>query len=265
MADENQPGPRFEDALGEAFSRAGDGFQPTAGPRLHEVTARGRTLRRRRTAAFAGSVTAVALLGVAGAFAAGFGAAPARSGSPLDAAAAPTSAMASSPTRSTTAQPTHSNPDAIPPRPEAQPDGDEVLAVAAALLPAGFTQADAGSSKGFASFNVDDGNGKGEVEIWVAKQPAGAPDPRYDNSTALPDGSKLVVQPDASAAAGATTVWSADILHPDGTRVVVRAFNTAIDKNTGNAKAGRSTPSLTLDQLKAIATNPIWLQHNGKK
>ncbi|WP_030394314.1 hypothetical protein [Kitasatospora purpeofusca] len=265
MAEEHHPDPRFEGVLGDAFSAVGESFRPTTGPRLDEVTARGRALRRRRTAAFAGGVTAVAVIGVGGVFAAGLGAAPARSGGSVEAPAAPSSAASPVPSPSVLTRPAQANPDAVPPSAEAHPEGGEVLAVAATLLPAGLAPADASTGEGFARFNVDDGRGKSEVQVYVAKQPAGAPDPRYDYSTVLPDGSRLVVQQGAPMSGSGSVRWSVEILHPDGTRVVVRAFNTAVRRNTAKAEPGRSTPPLTLDQLRAIATSPTWLQHSGKK
>ncbi|MGV9270185.1 hypothetical protein ACWDRR_36675 [Kitasatospora sp. NPDC003701] len=275
MTEENQADPRFEDALGNALSTVGQSFRPATGPRLDKIATRGRTLRRRRMAVLTGSVAAVAVVGVGGVFAVGLGG-PARPGVLSVAADSTTVPPTLAVSQTTDARPTQSNPDAqptqstqsnsdaMPPSPEAQPGGDEVLTVVAALLPSGLAAADATTDKGFARFNVDDGNGKGEVQVYVAKQPAGAPDPRYDHSTALPDGSRLVVQ-QAPASGSETVRWSADILHPDGTRVVVQAYNTAVHDNTGRTKAGRPTPSLTLDQIRAIATNPIWQQHNGKK
>jgi hypothetical protein len=428
MGHEDQWDARFEDVVGEAFSVVGAGFRSETGPRLGEVVARGRSLRRRRMATVAGSVTALAVIGVGGVFASGLGT-PARSGSTVSqgaagAASSTSAAMKTSQTATAgppvtsqevvdnlhkllgpqaTFNPARSVPGAmsgplvadgviddgrgkaafgfdierrdqvqtqpsdltcpdkkyvpyddcsstkladgstlvllkgyeysdkrvltkdwtarffgpdgqylefqewnssqgkdapitrtdpplgfqqltalltarswqpllaripkpqlivVPPRSGAQPGRDEILSVAAGLLPTGLTEADTTGQKGFVSFNVDDGKGKGQVQIYVAKLPAGAPDSRYDNATTLPDGSKLVVQ----QTTGSDVVrWSADVLRPDGTRVVVAALNVANQRGTVGAKASRRTPALTLDQIRAIATNPIWQQHNGKQ
>ncbi|MFI8085390.1 hypothetical protein ACIF6L_31950 [Kitasatospora sp. NPDC086009] len=263
MADEDQSDPRFESGIGDAFSALGQSFHPTTGPRLDEVTARGHSLRRRRMATLAGSVTALVAIGVGGVFAVGHST-PAPSGDTVNTAALPSVTTPPPTSQSTSAQPPQANADLRPPSPEAQPGGDEILTVAAALLPRGLTVADATAEKGYVSFNLDDGHGKAEVQIYVAKQPAGAPDPRYDISTTMPDGSKLVTHQPPPSTGSDLVRWSADILRPDGTRVVVQAFNAAIHKSTVKAKPSRPTPPLTLDQITAIVTDPVWQKHNGK-
>lgn len=414
MAHEDQWDSRFEEAVGGAFSAVGESIRPETGPRLDEIAEQGRSLRRRRMAGIAGSVVALAAIGVGGVFVSGLGN-PGRTGSTM--AAAPVVTAKPSEAAKTVAPLTYQEiadnlqkllgpqatldppgrgegaggqfyvagvsddghgkaafaldldlrpagparpeelicptpyddcsitkpedgwtlvlvkgyeypdkrvltkswraslvgpdgqrlyfanwnspdqkgapmsrtdppmdfqqltslvtdpswkpmfdrmpkPKPLPPTPEAQPDGDEILRVAAGLLPNGLTEMDAYGQKGIASFNVDDGKGKAMVQIFVGKDPAGVPDSRYDKAETLPDGSRLVVQQTNST----DVRWQADVLHPDGTRVQVAASNIVMQKKTDPLRPPtRSTPPLTLDQLKAIAENPIWQQHNGKQ
>ncbi|GAA2827665.1 hypothetical protein GCM10010441_60040 [Kitasatospora paracochleata] len=424
MADEDQWVPSFEETVGDAFSVVAEEFRPAAGPRLEEVMVQGRALRRRRAAAVAGSVTALAVIGVGGVFASGLRG-PARPVASVD--GAPASATVSAPPSPSVSKPPNTTlqevvdnlgrllgphatvnpvrppkgvgsdassqlyadgvlddghgkaafaveverrpdgdtqpsdlvcpdpalvpndgctsirqpdgstlvllkgyeypdkrvltkswdahlygPDGLhlfftesnsarskdapitrpePPldfdrltalltdpswqpllarvarplplaqRPDAQPPGSEVLTVAAGLLPAGLTELDATSQTGLAVFDVDDGQGRSEVQLLVTKQPTGTPDRRYVDATPLPDGSRLLVD---RSVGGGVVRWSAEVLQPDGTRVVAAAFNTPAPHGKSETEADRATPALTMDQLTAIASSPVWRQHNGR-
>ncbi|MFF0415923.1 hypothetical protein ACFYUY_36515 [Kitasatospora sp. NPDC004745] len=129
---------------------------------------------------------------------------------------------------------------------------EEILAIAAKLLPAGLTEAKTGGQPGYANFVVDDGRGESLVEINVqdwsgGKSPAGE---IFDGVAPQPDGTKVVVRKQAGNPAG----WIVDTLHADGLRVVVAAYNSGSQRT----KATRSTAALSDDQLKAIATAAVW-------
>ncbi|MDH6137265.1 hypothetical protein P3T37_006697 [Kitasatospora sp. MAA4] len=158
--------------------------------------------------------------------------------------------------------------------------GSEILATTAGLLPAGLTERDPVGQDGSATFTVDDGKGGSLVEIEVQDWSRIPDDPTFAGATVLPDGSRLVLGPDP--AVGGTSVltrpdgsvtgvtpdpadggsdavrWMADVLRPDGTRIVVAARN-----GTGKQSSAvdRADPALSLDQLRAIATSPLWKLH----
>lgn len=75
------------------------------------------------------------------------------------------------------------------------------------------------------------------------------------NPETLPDGTRVVVRKGVGDDDGRGLVMrTADAIWPDGLRVVVSAFNSA-SQITGPT---RENPALTLDQLKAIATDSKW-------
>ncbi|MFB7476636.1 hypothetical protein [Kitasatospora sp. NPDC056184] len=132
---------------------------------------------------------------------------------------------------------------------------EEILATAAKLLPAGLKQADTGGSTGYANFVVDDGKGASMVELNVDDWSNPLSTEPFGGTETMPDGTQVKVR----KAVGNPARWVVDALHPDGLRVAVGAYNSGGPKATGS----RSTPALTVEQMKAIATSPEWKLKKG--
>ncbi|KJS54656.1 hypothetical protein VM98_17825 [Streptomyces rubellomurinus subsp. indigoferus] len=129
----------------------------------------------------------------------------------------------------------------------------EILQITAKLLPSGLRETEVNDKgDGYANFVLDDGKGKSLVEVnvqdWghneVTKEQV------FGNAETKPDGSKVVVRKQPGNPAG----WIVDALHPDGTRVVVAAYNSGSQRTP----ATRTTPVLTDEQLQTIALSPEW-------
>lgn len=144
---------------------------------------------------------------------------------------------------------------------------DDILRIAAPLLPAGLTEKQitgAAKDDGFATFTVDDGSGASMVRLTVEdwsgfKQTrySGPPiDTEFTNATVLPNGDKLNSGADNPAFnyKGVTRNW-AQVLTPNHVMVLVEAFNGIDYKGD---MITRSLPALTVDQAKAIAISPTW-------
>ncbi|MEV6978162.1 hypothetical protein [Kitasatospora sp. NPDC093806] len=128
---------------------------------------------------------------------------------------------------------------------------EEILAIAAKLLPAGLKETETAGQPGFANFVVNDGKGKSLVEINVQDWSKDKRDESlYGNAETLADGTRVVVR----KTTGKPVMWTVDTLHPDGLRVVISAFNSGSQV----APATRTAPALTVEQLKAIALAPEW-------
>ncbi|MFJ2868597.1 hypothetical protein [Kitasatospora sp. NPDC087314] len=129
---------------------------------------------------------------------------------------------------------------------------DEILRIVAGLLPKGLTESEADGQPGYANFVVNDGKGKSMVQINVQdwSRDDGTKEQLFGGAQTQPDGTKVVVRKEG----GNPGMWTVDTLHADGLRVVISAFNSGSQRTP----ATRSTPALTNDQLKAIATAPVW-------
>ncbi|NUP34511.1 MAG: hypothetical protein HOU01_22805 [Streptomycetaceae bacterium] len=135
-------------------------------------------------------------------------------------------------------------------------NGEAILGVLKALLPAGTTVSSPFTQGGYATVVADDGKGKSAIGVNV--QAGATPMPCRDTvactDSTLPDGTKVQVAEVANDKDGNAKVYTAEAIRPDGRRVVVRLVNA----NSEAVKATRTTPLLTLDQLKALATDPRW-------
>ncbi|MEE1797966.1 hypothetical protein PUR57_04590 [Streptomyces sp. JV176] len=129
--------------------------------------------------------------------------------------------------------------------------------VFASLLPAGLKVYDQGRQENeFAYAVVDDGKGRGLVQINVQPGMSGTVGELFGGATTLPDGTQVKATKQRGEKGGAGVVqWTVDTIRPDGLRVVVSAFNSGAQ----NTPATRATPALTLEQLTAIATSEKWL------
>ena len=77
----------------------------------------------------------------------------------------------------------------------------------------------------------------------------------FAGATVLANGDKLLLTQQSAEKGGSGAVqWTADLLQPDGLRVVVSEF----DSPSQGTAATRRDPVLTMDQLKAIVTSALW-------
>lgn len=72
----------------------------------------------------------------------------------------------------------------------------------------------------------------------------------------LPDGTKVATrQGPGDKGVAASVMWTVDTMRADGLRVVISAYNPA-----SRGTPTRSTPALTIEQLREIALSPKWDQ-----
>ncbi|WP_327305336.1 hypothetical protein OG730_18930 [Streptomyces sp. NBC_01298] len=255
----------FEDELGEALRRTGDGFTSEGRDLVDAGERRGRRMVARRRAAVAGgSVLALALIGSAGAYANGLlGTGGGGGGGGVNVASS------------------------VPPAPPTQDPGmrgvgsgavsaDELTGVFKQLLPQGALSNieargtgdqpgpmvtgvfDDGEGKGRVGFGLSRVDPKGEMAEDMVKCPSKAT-LKYDScsSEKLADGSRLMLfrgyeYPDRRAD---TKCWRATVVTPQGFLVDAQEWNSKEEKG---APVSRPTPPLTLAQLKALVTSPLW-------
>lgn len=140
-------------------------------------------------------------------------------------------------------------------------EGGSILTTLTSLLPADLAVVSRGGQEAeYGYVVVDDGKGKSFVQINVQPNMKDVEDELFGpdrNPETLPDGTKVVVRQGIGDDRGLGLIMrTADTIRPDGMRVVISAFNSA-SQITGPT---RENPALTLDQLKAIATSPKWLE-----
>lgn len=126
------------------------------------------------------------------------------------------------------------------------------------LLPKGVKAvSQGGQGSGYAYLVVDDGKGRSFVQINVQRDMSDVEDELFGpDAEVRPDGTKVATHqgPGDDDIAG-VVMWTVDTIRTDGRRVVVSAFN-APGQNTGPS---RDTPALTMQELRAIALSPAWL------
>ncbi|SEK19661.1 hypothetical protein [Streptacidiphilus jiangxiensis] len=152
-------------------------------------------------------------------------------------------------------------PKPIPPRPSGLgPDGGAILRTLNGLLPHGVTGHNPDSQSGYAEEQLRDGKaGAGligvNVQLFNSSEDAGIVSQLFAGATTLPDGSRMVVRQQAAEKGGSGAVqWVVDLIRPDGERVVAQEFNSPRQ----GVAADRSQPVLSIDQLKALVTDPAW-------
>lgn len=256
----------FEDELGEALRRTGDGFTSEGRDLVDAGERRGRRLVARRRAAMAGgSALALALIGTAGAYANGLlgSGGGGNGGGGVNVASSEPPAP---PTRTPGMDRVGSG--AV--------SADELTGVFKQLLPQGALSNieargtgdqpgpmvtgvfDDGDGKGRIGFGLSRVDPKGEMADDMVKCPSKAT-LKYDScsSEKLADGSRLMLfkgyeYPDGRAD---TKCWRATVVTPQGFLVDAQEWNAAEEKG---APVSRPTPPLTLAQLKALVTSPLW-------
>ncbi|QES49422.1 hypothetical protein DEJ50_18010 [Streptomyces venezuelae] len=141
--------------------------------------------------------------------------------------------------------------------------GPEAGPILLSLLPNdGISVVGKGGQGDYAYAVLDDGKGKSLVQVNAQPGMGDAAGALFGSGdvTTLPDGTKVKVEKKPGEKGGAGVVWwTVDTLRPDGMRVVVSAFNTG----NQNKPATRTNPLLTIEQLKAIALSPKWLEGAG--
>lgn len=111
---------------------------------------------------------------------------------------------------------------------------------------------------------LDEGKGASLVSLQIQpdnpKHPGTWADLFKDAET-LPDGTKVLTRKQDGEKGGAGVVWwSAEALRPNGTRLIVSAFNA----ETQSSDATRKEPVLTLGRLKELVTSPKWASEYGQ-
>ncbi|MFG2778853.1 hypothetical protein ACGFY7_13540 [Streptomyces prunicolor] len=126
------------------------------------------------------------------------------------------------------------------------------------LLPKGLTVSEAGDpgDTGFGYVVVDDGKGKTLVQVNVQADMADVEGELFgSDAEVLSDGTKVATHQGPGEKGGTGVVmWTVDTMRPDGSRVVVSAFNSGAQ----DTAATRKSPALTIKQLREIALSPKW-------
>lgn len=264
----------FEDELGEALRRTGDGFTADGLDLVEAGERRGRRLvARRRAAVVGGSALALVVIGAAGAYTDGLlGAGGSGSDGPPNVAAVPSSSPPASPS------PGQSGSQAGKGRTgSGAVSATQLIEVFKQLLPGGKVtgteaRGTAEETGPMVSGVYDDGKGAGAIQVGLQRvDPKGQSSAEmvkcpsktllnYDGCTSekLADGSTLLLfqgyeYPDRRVD---TKNWRATLLTPQGYLIDVQEYNSAAEKGKGTT---RSSPPLTLAQLKTFTTSPLWL------
>ncbi|MGW2984374.1 hypothetical protein [Streptomyces goshikiensis] len=261
----------FEDELGNALRRAGDGFTTDGHALVEAGERRGRRLvARRRAAVVGGSVLTLAVVATGGAYTGGLFGGAGGSGGPgrVDVAAPPE--LSAGPTKA----PARGGPSSR--TGSGAVSGAQLVSVLKELLPGGkMTDTEAsgtGAPQGPSVRGVyDDGEGAAQIGVTLTRTDpdgrttAGALECPDANTTdyeacateTLADGSKVMVfqgyeYPDRREP---TKLWRATLVTRQGFQVEVMEWNAPAEKG---AKVSRPAPPLGPAQLKAFAASPLW-------
>ncbi|MEU9803827.1 hypothetical protein [Streptomyces sp. NPDC051000] len=261
----------FEDELGAALRRTGDGFVPGRPDLVASGERRGRRLvARRRAAVVGGSALALAVVGSVGAYGGGLlGNGTGRGGTANVAVApVPTTEPAAASTPAT-AQPAGGVSAARLIEIYRQLLSGGRVSDTTARVPGGADQ----SSNAMVAGVYDDGKGRAAISVGLARtDPHGqaaqdmleCPDPElvpYDSCTVetLPDGGRLNLfqgyeYPDKREP---TKLWRAVLVTREGYQVDVSEWNAPAEKGQ---PVSRPNPPLNKSQLKSFTTSALWRQ-----
>ncbi|WP_412077574.1 hypothetical protein ACLF6K_24300 [Streptomyces xanthophaeus] len=254
----------FEDELGEALRRAGDGFTADRHALVDAGERRGRRLvARRRASVIGGSVLALAVIGSAGAWTTGL-----LGGSGPSNVAAPSGLPTGLPGQSGGGAVSRAGTGAV--------SGEQLIAILKELTPGGqLTDTEARGTDSEMGPHVrgvfDDGKGKAAIGVSLTRiDPTGqmatdmtkCPDAKqvdYDSckDEVLADGSRLLLiqgyeYPDRREP---TKSWRATLATPQGFLVDASEWNAPAEKG---AKVSRPNPPLTMAQMKTLVTSDKW-------
>lgn len=254
---DDDPHGRYGEELGDALRRTADDFRPDTLGLVTGGHARGRRLRRRRTAMVTAAVAAVAAAGVGGALAATGG----TGGTDGHA-----SGVASASQRRPAATKEHGRP-----APKAI-TAEQMEHLLVSMLPrggtvSGVTGRGTGDGIPYAQVVYDDGHGKAAVEVGVVAQgEATCPSPNPDPTTSC----TVIPLHNASGVSGtlqifkgyeypdhrvATKEWVARFRTSSGAMVELDEWNSPQEKD---APITRPEPPLNSAQITGIVTDPRW-------
>ncbi|MES9521112.1 hypothetical protein [Streptomyces capoamus] len=228
----------IEEDFTEALRTTLLNLEPPNTPSLVQAGVRnGRRRRRRATAVGVSGAAVIALVGLGAAVVPGL--------LPDGRAADHTLAgPAASATASATPKPTFTG--TLP--------ADRALATLTALLPTGLTHSSPPGGRQAGQLWVDDGHGKSLLEVHVSRQTSTTAirNRVFAGTTPLDDGTLIESrQAPPGTVLGHETV---NVLHPDGLYITLMQWQAP----SQNAPSTRTTPILTLAQLRAIATSSQW-------
>ncbi|MFI5860871.1 hypothetical protein [Streptomyces sp. NPDC051546] len=109
---------------------------------------------------------------------------------------------------------------------------------------------------------LDDGNGTSMVSLEIQSGNPGNPGQwaeEFASAETLPDGTKLKSWQEPGKGPGIVR-WGAEVLRPNGSRVIVCAFNA----ETEASAATRNQPVLTPQRLRELVTSPKWASEYGQ-
>ncbi|WP_369261654.1 hypothetical protein [Streptomyces sp. R35] len=138
-----------------------------------------------------------------------------------------------------------------------QADGKAVESALVALLPKSVQVKAKGSQESeYAYVVVDDGKGRSMVQINVQSDMSDVEDQLFgSDAETLADGTKVTTRQEPGEKGGSGVVmWTVDTIRTDGMRVVVSAFNSGSQETD----ATRTTPALTMKELRTIAVSGKW-------
>ncbi|MFD7323676.1 hypothetical protein ACFV9D_21685 [Streptomyces sp. NPDC059875] len=263
----NEGHERFEEELGDALRRTGDGFAAGDGRDLVAggLTRGRRRVVRRRAAAVTGSVLALAVVGIGGVY----------GGDLLGSGGAAKGASVAAPKPEGDGQGRSARDKAVPADKagaEARIPVEDLAAVLKANTPAGDWAIDGENGTGQSVTGVyDDGKGKAGVSVGLSRagqgKEAGAgqvtcPDAAFVEfdactSDTLPNGDRLMVfqgyeYPDRRVD---TKNWRAVLLTKDGFLIDASEYNAPTAKGSEITRTG---PPFTPSQLKKLVTAEGW-------
>ncbi|MFC9267634.1 hypothetical protein ACFTXJ_07690 [Streptomyces zhihengii] len=255
----------FEDEIGDALRRTGETMTPADRLRLVEGgTARGRRKLAVRRATVAGSVLALAVVGVGGGHAAGL------LGGGADRADGRAAVAAEGGTR-------QSGPTSPPAGAEGAVTAEQMLRTLTDLLPAGDLagkdgrgSAKEGSSAPYASVVFDDGGGAARISLSLGRIDPGGESAAsmvtcpskalvdFDEcrQETLSDGSRyLFVQGYVHDRDRGAKQWRSTLLTPAGVLIDASEYNAPEEKG---AAVTRADPPLTPARMKSLVTADEW-------
>ncbi|WP_329349600.1 hypothetical protein OG226_19580 [Streptomyces sp. NBC_01261] len=157
------------------------------------------------------------------------------------------------------AMPVDPNSPVTPPSPTETGATLSVTSTLRTLLPKGLTVSETGDTddSGFGYVVVDDGKGRTLVQVNVQADMADVEGELFgSDAEVLSDGTKVAEHQGPGEKGGSGVVmWTVDTIRTDGRRVVISAFNSGAQ----DTPATRTTPALTMNQLRTIALSPNWL------
>ncbi|MFI2428636.1 hypothetical protein ACH5A7_31890 [Streptomyces sp. NPDC018955] len=116
---------------------------------------------------------------------------------------------------------------------------------------------EAGATRGYAVLTLDDGRGAHLMTVTAQRWRRDSPEMEqiFADASVRRDGVRVVTRRTAAPRGGRGEVrWEADVLRPDGLRISVSTLNST----AFGLPPTRRTPSLTMEQLTAIASDDAW-------